>query len=66
MKVECDLTAKDAKGTKEIFRDMPRTSRFSFSRRIPRGLTKRHVACATNQISACSMHMIQTRPSAGT
>jgi hypothetical protein len=46
MKVKCDLTAKDAKGTKEIFPGMPRVSRFLFTRRIPQGLTKRHAACA--------------------
>ncbi len=31
MKAKCDFTAKDAKGTKEIFRGMPWTSRFSFA-----------------------------------
>jgi hypothetical protein len=66
MKVKGDLTAKGAKGTKEILRAMPSTSRFSFSRRIPRDLTIRHVACAMNQISAASMDMIRMRPSAGT
>jgi hypothetical protein len=35
MKVKCDLTAKDAKARKEIFRAMRWSSRFSFSRRIP-------------------------------
>jgi hypothetical protein len=48
MKVKCDLTAKDAKGTKEILRAMPWASRFSFSQRIPQGLAKRHAACAMN------------------
>jgi len=66
MKVKCDLTAKGVKGTKEIFRAMPWTSRFSFSRRIPRALAKMHVACAMNQISASSMDVIGMRPSAGT
>jgi len=66
MKVKCDLTAKGAKGTKEILRAMPWTSHFSFSRRIPGHLTKWHVACAMNQISASSLEMIRMRPSAGT
>jgi len=65
MKVKCDLTAKGAKGTKEILRAMRWTSRFSFSRRIPRDLTERHVACAMNQISASRMDMIGMRRPAG-
>jgi hypothetical protein len=65
MKVKCDSTAKGAKGMKEIFRGMPWTSGFSFSRRIPQGPAEWHAACAMNQISACSMHMIRMCPSAG-
>jgi hypothetical protein len=48
MKVESDLTAKDAKEKKVIFRGMRLISRFSFLRRVPRGLTKRYIACAMN------------------